>query len=149
MSARNQDTLEVSAPNSNKRTREQRKGENPSKPHGMTPPNRKRKRSNKKWQALEDDNEVSSTSYSSFDDDCNDYCDDDDDDDNDESSIVSKLMLKHELISLTKEFENLKNEFSILVKINNNLVCDLENSNFLKDQLKKANDEIKSFLRIY
>ena len=61
---------------------------------------------------LEDDNDVPSTSYSSFDDDCDDYCNDDNDDD--ESSIVSKLMLKcksllskkkhykHELISLNK-----------------------------------------------
>ena len=61
--------------------------------------------------ALESDNEVPSTFNSSYDD----YCDDDDDD---ESSIVSKLLYKcksllskkkhykHELTSLTKEFEN-------------------------------------------
>ena len=66
--------------------------------------------------SLEDDIEVPSTSYSSFDNDCDDYCDDDDD----ESSIVSKLILKcksllakkkhykHELTSLTKEFKILK-----------------------------------------
>ena len=59
--------------------------------------------------ALKSDNEVPSTFNSS----CDDYCDDDD-----ESSIVSKLLLKckillskkkhykHELTSLTKEFEN-------------------------------------------
>ena len=66
--------------------------------------------------ALEDKNEVLSTSHSS----CDDYSDDDDN----ESSIVSKLMLKYksllskkkfykyELSNLSKEFENLKNDFS-------------------------------------
>ena len=44
------------------------------------------------FMALEDDNELPSTSYSCFDDNCDDYCNDDDDDD--ESSVVTKLMLK-------------------------------------------------------
>ena len=69
--------------------------------------------------ALESNNNILSNSYSSFDD----YCDDDDNDDDDERSIVSKLMLKcksllfkkkhykHELTSLTKVFENMKNDF--------------------------------------
>ena len=84
--------------------------------------------------ALEDDNEVPYTSYSSF-----------NDDDDDERSIVRKFMLKcksllskkkhykHELTSLTKEFENLKIEFSSLVKSNDKLVSDLKNSNFLEE----------------
>ena len=83
------------------------------------------------FMALEDDIEVPSSSNSSFNfnDDLNDYChdiDDDDDDDDDETSLVSKLMskckslfsrknhYKHELTSLTKEFEILKNEHSSL-----------------------------------
>ena len=94
--------------------------------------------------ALENEKEVTSTSNPS----CDDY-----DDDDDESSIVRKLMLKyksllskkkhykHELTNLTKEFENLKNEFSSLVKSNDKLVNDLKNSNYLEEQLKKANDE--------
>ena len=94
--------------------------------------------------ALEDDIEVPSTSYSSFDNDCDDYCDDDDDDnDDDESSIVSKLLLKcksllskkkhykHELTNLTKEFEKLKNDFFSLTLSNAKLVDDLKNSNSL------------------
>ena len=106
------------------------------------------------FMALEDDIEVPFTSNSSFNDDFNDYCNNDDDDnDDDESSIVSKLMLKyksilskkkyytHKLISLTKEFENLKNEFSSLVKSNDKLVTDLKNSSSLEEQLNKVNDE--------
>ena len=70
------------------------------------------------FMALEDNIEVPSSSnsffYNNFDDNCHDI---DDDDDNDETSIVSKLMskcksllskknhYKHELTSLTKEFE--------------------------------------------
>ena len=93
--------------------------------------------------ALESDNKVPSISNSSWDD----YCDDDDD----ESYIVSKLMLKcksllakkkhykSELTRLTKEFKILKIKFSNLVKSNDKLVNDLENSNSLEDQLKKAN----------
>ena len=105
------------------------------------------------FMALESDNEVPSTSYSSFDD-CDNYCDDDDNnDDDDESSIVSKLMLKcksllsrknfykYKFTSLTKKFEDLKIEFSNLVKSNDKLVSDLKNSNSLEEQLKKANDE--------
>ena len=83
--------------------------------------------------ALKSDNEVPSTFNSS----CDDYCGNGDDDN--EGSIVCKLLLKcrsllfkkkhykHELTSLTKEFENLKNEFSSLVKSNDKLVCDLKN----------------------
>ena len=101
--------------------------------------------------ALEDNIEVPSTSNSSFNNDFNDYCHDNNDDD--ETCIVSKLMskcksllskknyYKHELTSLTKEFENLKNEFSSLILSNAKLVNDLKNSNSLEDQLKKANDE--------
>ena len=98
--------------------------------------------------ALEDDIEVPSISYSSFDNDCDDYYDDDD-----ESSIMSKLMLKcksllykkkhykHELTSLSKEFENLKNDFFKLAESNKKLASDLECSSSLEDQLKKANNE--------
>ena len=101
--------------------------------------------------ALEDDIKVPSTSYSSFNDDYDEYCHDNDDDD--ETSIVSKLMLKcksllskknhykHELTSLSKEFENLKNEHSSLAQSNDKLVNNLKNSNSLEEQLKKANDE--------
>ena len=100
--------------------------------------------------ALENDNEVPFTSYSSFDDDCDDYCNNDDDD---ESTIMSKLILKyksllskkkhykHELISLTKEFEILKNKFSSLTISNAKLVNDLKILNSLEEQLKKLNDE--------
>ena len=49
MNARNLVIFEVSVPNSNLRTREQRKGERPLKLLGMTLPNRRRKRSKKKW----------------------------------------------------------------------------------------------------
>ena len=48
MNARNQDTSEVNVLNSNSRTKKQRKGGRPSKLLGMTPLNRRRKRSNKK-----------------------------------------------------------------------------------------------------
>ena len=48
---------------------------------------------------------------------------------------------KHELVSLTKKFDNVKNDFAILVKSNEKLVSDLKSSNSLEDQLKKANDE--------
>ena len=73
------------------------------------------------FMALEDDIEVPSSSNSSFNDDFNDYCHNIDDDD-DDTSIVSKLMskcksllskknhYKHELASLAKKIENLKNE---------------------------------------
>ena len=96
--------------------------------------------------ALESDNEVPSNSNSS----CDDYYDNDDDD---ESSIMSKLLLKyksflskkkfykHELFSLTKAFESLKNDFSKLVKLNKKLASDLKSSNFLEDQRKKVNYE--------
>ena len=71
--------------------------------------------------ALEDNNEVPSTSYSSCDD-----CNDNNSADDDESSIVSKIMLKcksplskkklykHELLNLSKEFKNLKMIFQNL-----------------------------------
>ena len=55
--------------------------------------------------------------------------------------LSKKKHYKHELTSLTKEFKNLKIEFSNLVKSNDKLVNDLENSNSLEDQLKKANNE--------
>ena len=48
MNARNQVILKVNVPSSNSRTNEQRKGRRPSKLHGMTPMNQKRKKSNKK-----------------------------------------------------------------------------------------------------
>ena len=48
---------------------------------------------------------------------------------------------KHELTSLTKEFENLKKEFSSLTISNAKLVNDLKISNSLEEQLKKVNDE--------
>ena len=88
--------------------------------------------------------------YNNFDDNCHDI---DDDDDNDETSIVSKLMskcksllskknhYKHELTSLTKEFDNLKNWFSSLTLSNAKLVNNLKKSNSLEEQLKKVNDE--------
>ena len=88
--------------------------------------------------AFEDKKEVPYISNSSCDD-CE-YNDNDDDDDDDyESSIASKIILKcksllskkkhykHELISLTKEIENLKIEFSNLVKSNDKLSCNLKN----------------------
>ena len=105
--------------------------------------------------AFEDDIEVPSSSNSSFygfNDDCHDNNNNDDDDD-DETSMVSKLMskcksllskknhYKHELTCLTKEFENLKNEFSSLTLSNAKLVDELKNSNCLEEQLKKLNDE--------
>ena len=80
-------------------------------------------------------------------------------DDNDESSIVRKLLLKfksllfkkkhykYELTSLTKEFDSEKNDFAILVKSKEKLVSDLESSNFLEDQLKKANDENQNLFK--
>ena len=97
------------------------------------------------FMALEDDIEVPSSSNSSFNFD-NDYChDDDNDDDDDETSLVSKLMskcksllsrknhYKHELTSLTKEFENLKNEFSSLTLSKFKHVNDLKISNSLEE----------------
>ena len=97
--------------------------------------------------AFEDYIEVPSTSNSSFNDDLNDYCHDidDDDDDDDKTFLVSKLMFKcksflskknhykHELTSLSKEFENLKNEFSNLSILNSKLVNDLKNSTSLEE----------------
>ena len=104
------------------------------------------------FMAFEDDIEVPSSSNSSFYE-FNDDCHDNDNNDDDETSIVSKLMskcksllskknhYKHELTSLGKEFENLKNEFSNLTLLNTKLVNDLKNSNSLEEQLKKVNDE--------
>ena len=66
-------------------------------------------------------------------------------DDDDESSIASKLMhkytsllfrkkfYKYKFTSLTKEFEDLKIEFSKLSKSNDKLFNDLVNSNSLED----------------
>ena len=91
--------------------------------------------------AFEDDIEVPSSSNSSFyefNDDCHDNNNNDD-----ETSMVSKLMskcksllskknhYKHELTSLTKEFENLKSEFSSLTLSNAKLINDLEKLKFL------------------
>ena len=93
--------------------------------------------------ALEDKNEVTYTSQSS----CDDY------DDDNERFIVSKLMFKcksllskkmlykHELSNLSKEFESLKNDFFKIIESNAKLANDLKSSNSLEDQLKKANDE--------
>ena len=76
------------------------------------------------------------TLFYEFNDNCHDI---DDDDDDDETSIVSKLIskcksllskknhYKHELTSLTKKFENLKNKFSSLTLSNAKLVNDLKN----------------------
>ena len=87
---------------------------------------------------LEDDNKVPFSSNSSFNFD-NDNCYDDDD----ETSFISNLMLKyksllsrknhykHELTSLTKEFEDLKNEFFSLTLSNSKLVNDLKKLKFL------------------
>ena len=81
------------------------------------------------------------------------YINNNNDDNDDETSMVSKLMskcksllskknhYKHELTSLTKEFENFKNKFSRLTLSNSKLVNDLKNSNSLEEQLKKVNDE--------
>ena len=105
--------------------------------------------------ALKDENKVPFISNSS----CDDYFEYDDDDDDDDSSIASELMhkytsllprkkfYKYKFTSLSKEFEDLKIEFSKLSKSNNKLVNDLENSNSLKDLLKKPNDEIENFLK--
>ena len=57
------------------------------------------------------------------------------------SLLSKKNHYKHELTSLIKEFENLKNEFSSLTLSNAKLVDDLKNSNSLEEQLKKVNDE--------
>ena len=55
--------------------------------------------------------------------------------------LSKKNHYKHELTSLSKEFENLKSEFSCLTISNAKLVNDLKNSNSLEEQLKKVNDE--------
>ena len=57
------------------------------------------------------------------------------------SLLSKKNHYKHELTSLTNEFEKLKNEFSSLTLSNAKLVDDLKNSNSLEEQLKKVNDE--------
>ena len=57
------------------------------------------------------------------------------------SLLSKKNHYKHELTSLTKEFEILKNEFSSLTLSNAKLVDELKNSNSLEEQLKKVNDE--------
>ena len=91
------------------------------------------------FMAFEDDIEVPSSSNSSFNNEFDDNCHDIDDDADDETSIVSKLMskcksllskknhYKHELTSLTKEFENLKTKFSSLTLSNAKLVNNLKN----------------------
>ena len=57
------------------------------------------------------------------------------------SLLSKKNHYKHKLTSLTKKFENLKNEFSSLTISNAKLVNDMKNSNSLEEQLKKVNDE--------
>ena len=57
------------------------------------------------------------------------------------SLLAKKKHYTHELTSLTKKFKILKFKFSNLIKSNDKLVNDLENSNSLEDQLKKVNDE--------
>ena len=57
------------------------------------------------------------------------------------SLLSKKKHYKHELISLTKEFKILKNEFYSLIKSNDKLVSDLKDLNSLEEQLKRANDE--------
>lgn len=52
MNTRNLVILEVSAPNSSSRIREQRRERRASKLHGMTPQNRKRKRNKRSVQPL-------------------------------------------------------------------------------------------------
>ena len=47
--------------------------------------------------------------------------------------IFKKKHYKYELTSLTKEFENLKNKFSNLVKSNDKLASDLKSSNSLEN----------------
>ena len=49
MTVKNRVTLEVNVPSSNSRIMEQRIVRRPSKLLGMTPPNRRKKRSKKKW----------------------------------------------------------------------------------------------------
>ena len=108
------------------------------------------------FMAFEDDNEIPSSSNSSFyefNDNCHDNINDDDDDYDDDISMVRNLMskcksllskknhYKDKLISLTKELENLKNEHSSLTISHDKLVNDLKNSNSLEEQLKKVNDE--------
>lgn len=103
--------------------------------------------------ALEDKNEVPSTSNSSCDD-----CEYDYDDDDDESSIISKLLLKcksllskkkhykHELTSLSKEFENLK-IFPNLLNQTKNLQVIWNVQVPWKANLRKLTMKILSFLR--
>ena len=98
--------------------------------------------------AFEDDIELPSSSNSSFNNEFDDNCHDIDDDDDDETSMVSKLIskcknllskknhYKHELTSLIKEFEKLKNDFSRLTLSNAKFMNDLKNSNSLDEQLK-------------
>ena len=57
------------------------------------------------------------------------------------SLLSKKNHYKHELTSLTKEFEILKNEFSSLTLSNDKFVNNVKNSNSLEEQLKKVNDE--------
>ena len=101
------------------------------------------------FMAFEDDIEVPSSSNSSFyefNDDCHDNINDDDDEYNDDdTSIVSNLMskcksllsrknhYKDKLISLTKELESLKIEFSSLTVSHDKLVNDMKNSNSLEE----------------
>ena len=154
INARNRVTLEVSAPNSNPKIREQRRGEKPSKQLGMIPPNLRRKRNNKKWPTFASWLLKTRIRYHIFliylvmiivnmmmmimmmripfaSKLMHKYT----------SLLSKKKFYKYKFTSLTKEFEDLKIEFSNLVKSNDKLVNDLEISKSLEDQLKKANDE--------
>ena len=64
------------------------------------------------------------------------------------SLLSRKKFYKYKFTSLTKEFEDLKIEFSKLVESKEKLANDLKSSNSLENQLKKANDEnLKLFQR--
>ena len=109
------------------------------------------------FMALEDDNEVPSTSNSSFyefDDDYHDNMNDDDDEYyDDDISMVSNLMskcksllsrknhCKDKLISLTKELETLKHEHSNFIVSHDKLVNDSKHTSSLEEQLMKVKDE--------
>ena len=152
MNVRNQITSKVSVQNSNSRTKEQRIKDTWDNSSESELEEDQDEVANLCFMPFEDDIEVPSSSNSSFNFD-NDYCHDIDNDDDDEIFLVSKLMskcksllskknhYKHELTSLTKEFENLKNEFSSLIVSNSKLADELKNLNSLEEQLKKVNDE--------
>ena len=115
------------------------------------------------FMALEDNNEVPSTSHSFYDnyDNCGDLCDydSDDDDDKDENSIVHKLMIKcsilyskkkfykQEFSKMSKEFNALKDRFSKVVSLNEKLENELKNSTSVQYKLDKCKFENERFLK--